>query len=125
MKTVIAMLSGLLLSFVVHAEVITISQQQLLSWQASDKDFVLLDVRSPQEYAAGHIKGAINIEFNRLSDHRVQLDEIKDKTVVVYCRSGRRAAVAEDLLLKQNFTALKHLQGDILGWNKAQLPLVR
>lgn len=125
MKAVVALLSGWLLSFVVHAEVVTISQQQLLSWQASDRDIVLLDVRSPQEYAAGHIKGAINIEFDRLSEHLKQLEKMKDKTVVVYCRSGRRAAVAENFLQKQNFTALKHLEGDILGWNNAQLPLVK
>ena len=125
MKAVLGFLAGLLISLNAIADVTVITQQELLEWQKSDKEFLLLDTRSPGEYAAGHIQGAVNIEFNRIAQNMDKLAAFKDKKVVVYCRSGRRAGIAERYLEKQGFSGLHHLQGDILGWNRARLPLVK
>ena len=123
MKAVFGFLVGALLSFNVLAEVPVIGQSTLLNWQQSGKEILLLDTRSPEEFAEGHIPGAVNIEFNRIDKAMGQLAQWKDKTVVVYCRSGRRAGIAEKYLEQQGFSSLHHLDGDILGWNRAGLPL--
>jgi len=125
MKAVLGFLAGLLISLNVLADATVVTQQAFLEWQKSDKKFLLLDTRSPEEFAAGHIQGAVNIEFNRIAENMDKLIAHKDKVIVVYCRSGRRAGIAERYLEEQGFNGLHHLQGDILGWNKAGLPLVK
>jgi len=62
---------------------------------------VLIDVRSPGEFASGHIKGSVNIPVDRLGN-QVQVLK-KDKPVVVYCRSGARSMAAKALLEKRGF----------------------
>jgi phage shock protein E len=103
-----------------------ISQQQLLSLQHAAKapDFIVLDVRSDEEFKAGHIKGALNISHDSIEQHLAKLSGYKDKTVIVHCRSGRRAQAAETILQANGFTKLKHLAGDHKAWLAADLPLV-
>ncbi|WP_026375906.1 rhodanese-like domain-containing protein [Aestuariibacter salexigens] len=98
-----------------------ITAQQLLAQDANDR--LILDVRGPDEYAQGHVPGAINIPHTEIAE---RLDEIlshKDKQVVVYCRSGYRAGKAIDVLLENNFSQVQHLEGDMLKWQEAELPL--
>lgn len=102
-----------------------ISQHDFIAMQMSAKPAVVLDVRSAKEYADGHIKGAINISHDELSDRLSELSQYKDKTVVVYCRSGRRAGIAESLLENNGFSKVKHLTGDMNGWLKAELPVIK
>jgi rhodanese-related sulfurtransferase len=92
-----------------------ISQQALLARQAKgDSSLFVLDVRTPQEFAAGHVPGAVNIPYDQVAS---QLGEIpKDKDVVLYCKSGRRAGLAADVLAANGYTKLEHLQGDIQAW---------
>ena len=54
----------------------------------------IIDVRSPEEFAAGHVKGAINIPFDQIEQNHNLLNTLKPSTLVVYCRSGRRAGTA-------------------------------
>ncbi len=98
-----------------------VSQQEMLSWQQTKKDMQLIDVRSPSEFAQGHIKGAINIPYSEIDQHLAQLTSSDD--IVVYCRSGRRAAIAEQTLLDHGFKRVFHLEGDILDWQSKGLPL--
>lgn len=69
---------------------------------AVQKGALLLDVRTPEEFAAGHTTGAVNIPVGEL---RERIGEVgaKDRTVVVYCRSGRRSAVAKQLLEERGY----------------------
>lgn len=97
-----------------------ISAQELLNNRA---DFVVLDTRSAEEFAQGHIAGAINIPHTKVEQNLEFLRKL-NKPIVVHCRSGRRALVAEQALLNANFDNLKHLEGDILGWQAQALPLV-
>ena len=105
----------------------TITQQQLLSLQAATKApaFTLLDVRSAEEYQEGHIKGAVNISHSTLADNLAKLAKNKDTMVIVYCRSGRRAGIAEGILRDNGFTNVKHLDGDMKGWLANQLSVVK
>jgi phage shock protein E len=70
----------------------------------------LVDVRTPEEFAAGHVEGAVNIPVHELDKRLAEL-EPKDKPVVVYCKSGRRSAKAKDLLQKAGFTSVHNLGG--------------
>ncbi|MEM8637458.1 MAG: rhodanese-like domain-containing protein [Cyanobacteria bacterium P01_G01_bin.54] len=84
---------------------------------------MILDVRSPQEYTAGHLPGAINIDFRELGDRLDELPKPEQRTVVVYCEQGVRAGIAEQTLKNAGFTQVLHLQGDIRAWRQQQLPL--
>ncbi|MGB8331194.1 MAG: rhodanese-like domain-containing protein [Polyangiales bacterium] len=75
---------------------------------------VLVDVRSPQEFAAGHIEGAINIPVQDLGGRDAELGD-KAGEVVVYCQSGGRSAVAKRFLESRGFTSV-HDMGGIAQW---------
>lgn len=100
-----------------------ISQKDFVALQESNSPAIVLDVRSAKEFAEGHIKGAINISYDELADRLAEVSQFKTKKVVVYCRSGRRAGIAETLLEENGFKNLKHLDGDMKGWLKAGLPV--
>ncbi|MDO6525757.1 rhodanese-like domain-containing protein [Motilimonas sp. 1_MG-2023] len=108
-------------STVAKNSVPVVSQSELVAWQQSEKPMQLLDVRTPAEFAQGHIKGAINIPYDQLDQQLASLD--KDTEIVVYCRSGRRAAIAEDVLMSNGLLKVSHLEGDMLGWQAKGLPV--
>lgn len=102
-----------------------ISQQAFIAaFKEPSNNIVLLDVRSAEEYNEGHIDGAINISHNAIKENLSMLTKYKNSTVVVYCRSGRRAAAAEEILSANGFSKLQHLTGDMNGWLEAKLPVV-
>ncbi len=83
----------------------------------------LLDVRTPQEYAEGHIEGALNI--NVQSDDFQQMAEkelSKDSTILVYCRSGRRSMDAAGILTRLGYRVI-NLKGGIIEWKEDGLPV--
>lgn len=102
------------------------SQQALIEAISQDKStVVVLDVRSEAEFNKGHIKGAINVSHDTVEKNLTKLAPYKDKKVVVYCRSGRRAGIAEHILAENGFTNLYHLAGDMNAWVAAELPTVK
>jgi phage shock protein E len=65
----------------------------------SRKNPIIIDVREPEEFAAGHVKGALNLPLSKLSDDSTQLKDIpKSAKVVLYCNTGRRSGLAMDVL---------------------------
>lgn len=94
------------------------SQAQLKSLQTAPKaqSFLLLDVRSAEEYADGHVPGAVNMSHSTVADNLHKLDKFKNELVIVYCRSGRRAGFAENILKNAGFTNVRHLSGDFNAW---------
>jgi phage shock protein E len=85
---------------------------------------VIIDIRTPEEFGAGRISGAINIDFYA-ADFADQLAELdRDTTYVVYCRSGNRSASAADTFRELAFTEVNELEGGILTWVQAGKPLV-
>lgn len=91
----------------------------------SDSTVIILDVRTADEYAEGHIKGAILIDQNK-SDfvEQVKAKLPTDKTIAIYCRSGRRSANAANLLAKEGYK-LVNLKGGILAWIKEEQPVTK
>jgi rhodanese-related sulfurtransferase len=85
---------------------------------------VILDVRSPEEYAEGHIPGAINVPYDQIAANLDSLESYMTAEIVVYCRTGRRAGVAENALREAGFTQVADLKGHMVAWNEAGLPVV-
>lgn len=85
----------------------------------------ILDVRSAEEYAEGHIANSINIDVQEPDFQAVATETLKkNKKVYVYCRSGRRSLFAGEMLAKDGYNVVD-LEGGILGWEKAGLPVVK
>jgi phage shock protein E len=97
------------------ARLATISQDALLARQrTADTSLYVLDVRTPAEYAAGHVPGAVNIRHDEVAGHLSELP--KDRDVVIYCRTGGRTLVAADLLADAGYTRLYELEGNMEAW---------
>lgn len=67
------------------------------------RDVVYVDVRTPAEFAAGHVRGAINIPHTEMPERWRELDVHREDSLVLYCRTGRRSALALDVLHDQGF----------------------
>jgi phage shock protein E len=65
---------------------------------AAESEVVYVDVRTPEEYASGHVQGAINIPHTEMADRHGELAEYRDDELVLYCRSGRRSGIAKGIL---------------------------
>ncbi len=78
-------------------------------------EFLLLDVRQPEEYEAGHIPGATLIPLGELEARQGELD--RNKKIIAYCRSGRRSMAAAIALCGLGFNGVQHLDGGILDWS--------
>lgn len=100
-----------------------ISAQALLSRLKAGDAPVVIDVRSQQEYRGGHVPGAINLPHTEIAAHLDELRPYRDRDVVLYCKSGRRAAIAKKVLSDAGFTRLFHLSGDMDGWRRDGLPV--
>ncbi|MES2201882.1 MAG: rhodanese-like domain-containing protein [candidate division FCPU426 bacterium] len=87
------------------------------------KNLQLIDVRTHAEFASGYLAGAKNIPIQELSGHLSEID--KQKPVIVYCRSGHRSGLALKILHDHGIPQAKHLQGGILDWEEAGLPVTR
>lgn len=87
--------------------------------------YLILDVRTSEEYEQGHIKNALNISHDRLAEQLPQIQKFAAAPVLLYCRSGRRAGLAAEVLAKAGFTKLHHLTGDMEGWQAAGLPVTK
>lgn len=85
-----------------------------------EQNFILLDVRTPGEVSEGMIEGAINIdvEGDGFEDKIEMLD--KSKTIYLYCRSGKRSALAAGILVDHGFLELYDLKGGYLAWSEAK-----
>ena len=126
LKSFLLALTSLCAFSTLAADTASISQQQLLSLMNAPKSeaFVVLDVRTEEEFNQGHIDGAINISHKDIENKLASLSQYKHTTVVVHCRSGHRAGIAEAILQKNGFSRLRHLDGDMNGWLEANLPTV-
>ena len=96
------------------------------AFAAEDAGAVLIDVREPAEFATGHLPGAINIprgvlEF-QVESHPALVGG--PRPVVLYCRSGGRAALAALSLSMLGFDEVRSLAGGIMGWTEAGLPII-
>ncbi|CAE6953844.1 rhodanese-like domain-containing protein [Vibrio alginolyticus] len=85
------------------------SERAEQGWQLIEQGALVVDVRTPQEYAEGHIDNALNFPLSELDKHFKDID--KNKMIVLYCRSGNRSGKAYQYLQSQGFTNLHNAGG--------------
>jgi phage shock protein E len=103
------------------ALVVPISGSALLS--TPPENALILDVRTREEFAAGHVPGALNIPHTEVEARLVELGGDQSRPVVVYCERGGRAEKAESQLASAGFSDLRHLEGDMSAWRASGRPI--
>jgi rhodanese-related sulfurtransferase len=103
----------------------SIAPQQLYSLIQAKKAPVILDVRTPKEFASGHIQGAVNIPVTEVQKRLPELQKYRNREIVVHCEGGGRAAKAEKILRHNGFSDVVDLQGSMRGWKDKGLPTER
>ena len=90
-----------------------------------NEDFIIIDVRTPEEYASGRIEKAINLDYysETFADELDRLD--KDKTYLIYCRSARRTGQALDMMEELGFVEVYNMLGGMVRWEAVGLPTVK
>jgi len=86
---------------------------------------LILDVREPDEFAAGHLRDAKNISLKTLPAKLVELEKFKSKPVVVICATGTRSSSATAQLKKAGFSEAVILDGGMVAWQAQGLPTVK
>jgi len=99
--------------------------QALIRENAGKKDFVVLDVRTPGEFAQGHIEGAVLVDYRSPAFREEMAGRDRAKTYLVYCRTGNRSVGAMKIMRELGFRSYYHLEGGIKRWQEEGLPVVR
>jgi rhodanese-related sulfurtransferase len=109
---------GLIIGFFVLKQ-LSRTQPELSSEVAKsylkDDNYRFLDVRTESEFLSGHIENSIHIPLQELPSRLDEIEQLKQKDIIVYCRSGARSGKATNLLIKNNFK-VQNLSGGILDW---------
>jgi len=87
------------------------------------EDAVVLDVREDNEYQEGHILESVHIPLAKLGERMDELENLRQKPIIVSCRSGHRSASACARLRKSGFENIYNLKGGVMAWQNAGLPL--
>ena len=104
-----------------RGEVQTLDVDELARMVAQD-EAVLVDVRTPEEFAEGHLEGAINLPVETFDPAKVP-QAADGREVILYCRSDRRSGIAAEQLAEARGTTVRHLDGGILAWEEAGQPV--
>lgn len=90
----------------------------------NEPNVIVVDVRSAEEYAEGHLAGALNIDQGQDDFIKKAQESLsKDKTIAIYCRSGRRSALAANRLAKEGYKCV-NMKGGIIAWKSANQEIV-
>lgn len=103
-------------SIVNNENVKNLSPEEAYNFINDNKDIIILDVRTKEEFGSGHIPKAKSFPVHEISFRIEELEKFKDKPVLVYCASGGRSPAAIKHLLKNNFTNIYHLNKGISAW---------
>jgi rhodanese-related sulfurtransferase len=99
--------------------------QQVILENKGNPNFVLIDIRTPEEFESGHIAGAININYHT-DAFIADLDKLdKSKTYMIYCRTGRRVSDTVGIMVRLGFPTIYRINGDINRWKSQGLPVVK
>ncbi len=94
----------------------------LIQDNENNPDFVILDVRTPEEFADGHIENAINLDYYS-ETFRDELNKLgKNKKYLIYCRSGNRSGKTLNIMERLNFREVYNMLGGIIQWEAEGLP---
>ena len=97
----------------------------LIQNSKNNPDFVIIDVRTPEEFAEGHIENVINLDYysETFRDELNKLD--KNKMYLIYCRSGNRSGKALNIMEELNFREVYNMSGGIIEWKAKELPITK
>jgi rhodanese-related sulfurtransferase len=87
------------------------------------KNPLILDVRTPREYYSGHLPGAVLIPLQQLVERVSEIENYKNKEILIYCRSGNRSTVAGEILIHKGFKKIYNIRDGMLGWMKNNFEL--
>lgn len=99
--------------------------QTLMKDRAGKPDFVILDVRTPEEFAEGHIDGAVNLDIQSRDFEKGLRTLDRNKSYLVYCRTGNRSRQATIAMEALGFRSILHMNEGIVKWKQQNLPLPR
>lgn len=112
-----------------HSYLLTVQQLMAGIQKASspmEKDFYLIDVRSPEEHATGVIPGTdMNIDYREIGARHREIGARLDDHIVVYCQSGRRSSIAAETLADLGYKYVYNVQGSMNAWVAAGYPVSR
>ncbi len=94
----------------------------MIQQNQNNPDFIIIDVRTPEEFAEGHIADAVNIDFysDMLASELSVMN--KDKTYLIYCRSGGRSGSTLDIMEDEGFLEVYNMVGGMIAWQEEGLP---
>lgn len=96
----------------------------LIQENAGNEDFIIIDLRTQNEFNSGHIEGALNIDYYA-SDFSTKLKALeRDKTYLIYCASGNRSGNAFDSMRNLDFLTVYNMLGGMSDWKSKDLPFV-
>ncbi|UCF94743.1 MAG: rhodanese-like domain-containing protein [Desulfobacterales bacterium] len=91
----------------------------------NDRRPLILDVRTPGEYARGHLKDAVLIPVQELQGRLQELSAYKNEDILLYCATGNRSTVASKILIDNGFKRISNLRQGIYDWSRNQYPVTR
>ncbi len=127
----VALALGLAIALAAPAYATAACHEDLNATQADERiaaaEAIVLDVRTGGEFrsSTGHIDGALLVPVDQLEAALDQLADLRDRPVIVVCRSGNRSAVASRILCRAGFAEVFNLSGGMNAWLRAGLPVVR
>ena len=98
-----------------EAVYVSITAEEAKRIMDSEEGYIILDVRTQEEYDEGHIPGAIVISHEEIEEKAEDVLTDKDQLILVYCRSGRRSKIAAEALVELGYTNIKEF-GGIIDW---------
>lgn len=125
MNIILNVLSVILLGLILYPKlivkfnknVINVSGEQALNLIKENKELVIIDVRTKNEYKAGHINGAKSIPVQEIASRMTELERFCGKPILVHCASGGRSPKAVRVLLKNKFTPIYHMNHGLRDFN--------
>ena len=93
-----------------------IDKRELNMLLKSEEDFLLLDIRTKEEFMESKIDGAVNVPLSELLFNIDEIEDYKDRKIVIYCRSGHRSITACNLLAMEGFNDVYNLEKGIIGY---------
>jgi rhodanese-related sulfurtransferase len=91
---------------------------KLIEANKNNPDFMILDVRTPEEFSSGHLEDAVNINYYSINFQNDLAKLDKTKTYLIYCRSGNRSGKSLNLMKQLGFIRVYNISGGILQWEK-------
>jgi len=124
-NTIITIVSILIIAYILFSKIMiklnknvkNVSGEEAVKLISENKDLIILDVRSQGEYQSGHIKGSTLMPVGDIASRITELEKFRGKPILVHCASGGRSPKAVNVLLKNKFSPIYHMNHGLIGFN--------